>query len=242
MKKGIALILTLIVTAALLGGCAPTDPGANADDFIPTVMVKDTLYYGTGHESDITGRCGVPDGQIMSTVDSSKTPTKDNQSNFGTGYEYQFVDEDSIDVYTNEKWMRFEKDPEVNAGDNTAEPDAWGIRLSASAVTPTGLTLLCEQSGGHATGELQTGSKYWLETRSDHQWVPVNPLSEEEIFWTAIAYLIPKNDSVEWEVKWEQLYGALPAGTYRIGKEINDFRKTADYDTNNYYAEFEIKD
>lgn len=31
-----------------------------------------------------------------------------------------------------------------------------------------------------------------------------------------------------------------PAGKYRIGKEIMDFRSTGDYDTNTYYANFEV--
>ena len=49
------------------------------------------------------------------------------------------------------------------------------------------------------------------------------------------------NDSREFELNWEWLYGKLPAGTYRIGKEIMDFRETGDYDTEWYYTEFEIK-
>ena len=73
------------------------------------VMVNGELYFDTGRESDITGRCGVMDGEIDSTVDSTQIPTEDNQSNFGSGYGYQFVDENSIDVCINEKWMRFEK-------------------------------------------------------------------------------------------------------------------------------------
>lgn len=48
------------------------------------------------------------------------------------------------------------------------------------------------------------------------------------------------NDSCEWEVNWELLYGVLAEGKYRIGKEITDFRDTGDYDSAIYYAEFEI--
>ena len=43
-----------------------------------------------------------------------------------------------------------------------------------------------------------------------------------------------------WEIDWNWLYGELPAGKYRIGKEIMDFRGTGDYDTSIYFAEFEI--
>lgn len=75
----------------------------------PMVMVDGELYYDTGRESDITGRCGVMDGEIDSEVDGTEVPVKDNQSNFGTGFGYQRVDENSIDVYMNEKWIRFER-------------------------------------------------------------------------------------------------------------------------------------
>lgn len=78
-------------------------------DLHPMVMVNGELYYDTGRESDLTGRCGVMDGEITSEVDGTQVPAEDNQSNFGSGYGYQFVDENSIDVYVNEKWIRFEK-------------------------------------------------------------------------------------------------------------------------------------
>lgn len=76
----------------------------------PMLMINGELYFDTNHESDINGRCGVIDGEISSTVGGSEIPTQDNQSNFGTGYEYQFIDENNIDIYMNKKWMRFEKE------------------------------------------------------------------------------------------------------------------------------------
>lgn len=95
-----AIILTKPATS--------TDDDAIRTDLIPMLMVDGKLYYDTGKESDIIGRCGVMDGEITSTVDGSEIPTKDNQSNFGEGYGYQFVSQNSIDVYINEKWIRFE--------------------------------------------------------------------------------------------------------------------------------------
>ena len=54
--------------------------------------------------------------------------------------------------------------------------------------------------------------------------------------------MVPSNTETEWEVNWTRLYGELPAGTYRIGKSIMDFRGTGDYDTKTYYAGFDIVD
>ena len=59
-------------------------------DLIPMVMVNGILYLDTGHESKIEARCGVMDGEITSQVDGNKQPSVDDQSNFGTGYGYQY--------------------------------------------------------------------------------------------------------------------------------------------------------
>ncbi|RCX19338.1 hypothetical protein DFR58_10383 [Anaerobacterium chartisolvens] len=80
-----------------------------AYDKIPMVMAGGQLYCDTGKESTITARCGVMDGEITSTVEGTQIPTKNDQSNFGTGYGYQFVTDGQIEVYINNKWFIFEK-------------------------------------------------------------------------------------------------------------------------------------
>lgn len=259
MKKHILLLIIITGMTLISAGCGqnipapgsdgPSEPNAaesgavmGAEKFLhdrrPMVMVKGELYYDTGRESDIDARCGVMDGEIISTVDGTEIPTEDNQSNFGSGYEYQFVDENNIDIVINQKWIRFKKE---TGGVEASSEDRWGIQFSASDITASGLTLICSQSGGQPTGDLQTGSPYWVEVWIDNQWVPVEMLpSEYERAWTAEAYIIPMNDSTEWVVNWVWLYGELSAGNYRIGKEVMDFRGSGDYDTNTYYANFEI--
>ena len=118
----------------------------------------------------------------------------------------------------------------------------WGISLSVENVSSTGLTLKCTQSGGRPKGELQTGSWFVLEIwTQEYGWREVDYLPHEyEIAWTQEAWIIPMNDTCEWEVNWEWLYGELPEGKYRIGKEIMDFRDAGDYDSTIYYADFEI--
>ena len=77
---------------------------------IPMVMVDDEIYYATGYESILEGRCGVMDGEITSSVDGSEKPTENNQSNFGTGYGYQFTSEDTIEIQMEDgKWYVYEK-------------------------------------------------------------------------------------------------------------------------------------
>ncbi len=115
----------------------------------------------------------------------------------------------------------------------------WGLTLSVKDVTPSGLTLVCTQSGGEMTGELQTGSDYKLIVLKE-AWEDV-PTIIEDYGWDMIAYGISKNDVTEFKYNWEWLYGKLPAGTYRMVKGFTEFRETGDYDNFDYWVEFEIK-
>lgn len=77
-------------------------------DRIPMVRVNNKLYYDTGRESTVSGRCGNMDGEITSTVDGTEIPMENNQSNFGSGFGYQYGADDTLEIYMNEKWFVFE--------------------------------------------------------------------------------------------------------------------------------------
>lgn len=53
-----------------------------------------------------------------------------------------------------------------------------------------------------------------------------------------MSRLIFTDGTIEVETNWEETYGELPAGIYRIGKEVTDFRGTGDYDKEMLCAEF----
>ncbi|MCI7182227.1 MAG: hypothetical protein MSA26_17005 [Lachnospiraceae bacterium] len=75
---------------------------------IPMVMVDGKLYLDTGMESSVEARCGVMDGEITSSVDGTKKPTQDGESNFGTGYGYRYgPQEGTIEIFMNKKWWVF---------------------------------------------------------------------------------------------------------------------------------------
>lgn len=131
---------------------------------------------------------------------------------------------------------------ENTEGIQTLEVNEWGLTLHAKDVTSEGMMLVCTQSGGSPTGELNTGSYYSLEKNVEGVWRVVEYTKDMEIGWTAEAWIIPMNDTVEWEEDWEWLYGNLEPGHYRIGKEITDFRASGDFDKAMYYAEFEIEE
>lgn len=118
--------------------------------------------------------------------------------------------------------------------------DPWGVALTVKDVTPIGLTIVCTQSGGTDVTQLNSGEVYWLEELNGDHWHECQVVFDGNYSFTMEAWTIPLNDSVEWDTDWEWLYGELGPGTYRIAKEIMNFRGTGDYDTSVYYAEFTI--
>lgn len=80
------------------------------NDRIPMVMADGAMYYDTGRESTVTGRCGVMDGEISSAVERTEVPSENNQSNFGAGYGYQWGSaEGTLEVCIDGKWMVFKR-------------------------------------------------------------------------------------------------------------------------------------
>ena len=83
---------------------------APLNDRIPMVMADGAMYYDTGRESTVTGRCGVMDGEITSAVERTEVPSENNQSNFGAGYGYQWgPEEGTLEVCMDGKWVVFER-------------------------------------------------------------------------------------------------------------------------------------
>lgn len=164
-------------------------------DLIPMVMVNGTLYLDTGHESKIEARCGVMDGEITSQVDGSKQPTVDDQSNFGTGYGYQYgATEGTIELFMNGKWWIFateEARQKIQFPSIEDEFSKFYLTIGAEGVKSIELTMP-NASGGceNADGSLfKKGERIWLENLdgySDLCGLTITALGEnDEIIWTA---------------------------------------------------------
>ena len=164
-------------------------------DLIPMVMVNGTLYLDTGHESKIEARCGVMDGEITSQVDGSKQPTVDDQSNFGTGYGYQYgTTEGTIELFMNGKWWIFateEARQKIQSPSIEDELSKFYLTIGAEGVKSIELTMP-NASGGceNADGSLfKKGERIWLENLdgySDLCGLTITALGEnDEIIWTA---------------------------------------------------------
>lgn len=85
------------------------------------VMIKSKLYKDTG-EINKNMTCGTMDGKILTTVDAKEMPKKNNESNFGIGYEYQIGAEDgSITVKIDDKCLIFKEVKEEKKDEKTEE-------------------------------------------------------------------------------------------------------------------------
>lgn len=80
---------------------------AAAPDNRRAVRIDGVLYYDTGTVSDSKARCGTPDGVITDTTAADALPTEDGQSNFGTGYGYQFAADGTVEVEIDGEYVIF---------------------------------------------------------------------------------------------------------------------------------------
>lgn len=108
MRRTIAFVLAWLILIGLTAcGEEEAAPGA----LPPQVMIDGIIYADTGRESTTTSRRTDFDGEITSTVSGDKQPTENDQSNFGTGFGYQFGEQEgTVDLYINGKWWLYATD------------------------------------------------------------------------------------------------------------------------------------
>ena len=88
--------------------------------------------------------------------------------------------------------------------------------------------------------ELQYGDWYDIQVHQNGNWYSL-PLIIDNAAYHDIAYLVQNQTTSVWEINWSYFYGELPAGKYRIVKDIIDLREPGDYTKYYLAVEFEIK-
>ncbi len=79
----------------------------------------------------------------------------------------------------------------------------------------------------------QYGNPYEIEIKKDGEWHKINA----ELFFTMPAFHLSAKESIEIKLDWENEYGKLPKGTYRIIKEIDYEYEEGKYETFNVAVE-----
>ncbi len=205
-----------------------------------TLSLKEALAYGKVTIDGIIAECN----RLANIGEISETQYKDGGSSL-----YDFGDFKVIKYHTldgNRDVYIGTSDMDINAKNATALCIGaylwkdWGLRLEARDITPVGMVVVFKQLGGNTSGVLQTGEAFWLERKDGNKWVAVDTLPCIDYAFNMVAYSIDSEEGTALGTDWHWLYGELEAGSYRIAKEVMDFRGTGDYDEQIYYAYFEI--
>ena len=161
--------------------------------------------------------------EITVVYDGSMKTT--SSKSFGKVYEIFFVDEYGTT--------------------RTAFPqqNEYGLSLWVENVTPTGLTLTWSQSGVQLANELMSGVSYnTLEVNTGYGWKTVEPLVA--VGNLSIGVPIGMNETMSYDINWEEEYGVLEPGFYRIGKEVTVLSTDGNWKNDKkimLYAEFMIR-
>ena len=83
----------------------------------------------------------------------------------------------------------------------------------------------------------QYGDPYEIEIKKDGEWHKINI----ELYFDMPAFQLSAKESKEIELDWENGYGKLANGTYRIIKEIDYEYEKQKYETFNVAVEFTIE-
>ena len=129
------------------------------------------------------------------------------------------------------------------AAKSNSEPIDWGLTLTVDDVTPTGMTLVMDQSGGNYKGQIEYCSCLILQVRSGGDWVGV-PYVQDDVACDLDPDNVRPNAMTRMVEDWECLYGALPDGHYRYIKEFTEFDRdnTGPDRSVKFYVEFVITD
>ena len=88
----------------------------------------------------------------------------------------------------------------------------------------------------HSDKNFQYGNTYEIEIKKDGEWHKINV----ELNFTMPAFQLSARENKEIEINWENGYGKLVNGTYRIIKEIDYEYEEGKYKSFNIAVEFTI--
>ena len=111
----------------------------------------------------------------------------------------------------------------------------WGLHLSATDVSSTGLTLTLQRYDSEREEELTTGNDYWVQRKTLFGWEDLQTIDGVIVENYPIGLEMQEGDEQVWELDWETIFGKLTPGIYRISKQsiADDYGK---------YSEEEIKE
>ncbi len=114
-------------------------------------------------------------------------------------------------------------------------PNGWGITLSMSGdACESGGTLCVNKTGSQKgendentiVGDVWTGEAYTIEKLNGSDWEDIEPIADET--WDDVGIILEDGKSRNFVMSWNNLYGKLSIGTYRLGKTFYAKQKGTD--------------
>lgn len=206
-------------------------------DYPAMIMVDNILYYDSG-EISTELRCGMADGQITDMVNGE--PTQNNQSNFGTGYGYQYG-AGTIEVCIDDEWhifIPYEKNPtrdwntlseeERMELDPTYQGSAEGNALMKNASPDTSALALYLYDGKTITRWFlfdNTAEKEAINEISSISAVKADGWSPEQIKLPVYGLEIGNTEGWDIQAAWSNGYWIAQDGTvYRFDYDFEALR------------------
>lgn len=108
------------------------------------------------------------------------------------------------------------------------------LTVKEKTLTETGATLILKND---SDVDVQYGNPYEMEIKKDGEWHKINV----ELNFTLPAFILKSKETKELELNWENGYGKLASGDYRIVKSIDIEKEDGTFDTFYVSAEFIIE-
>lgn len=180
-------------------------------NYPPMVKVAGVVYVDTGYENAMA-TCGTADGKIKTAVDGAKKPARDDQSNFGTGYDYQFREKGYMNVRLNNRWILF-KDLNLKSDDDRIPK--WVAHFTAKVIHAEEDSLLVEAT------EVDDGF-YFKPRLTKPIALPIDNLDHEKDGFVSTEGLEGKTVVVYFggEIKNAEPESSVPIGFERVYKII----------------------
>jgi len=118
----------------------------------------------------------------------------------------------------------------------------WGLKISASDISSSGLKLTLKRSNGEKNERLLTDDSYWLQKWTLFGWKNIDTVGGEGIVSIGVASYVENGGELNWNINWERDFGKLLPGIYRINKKVESSSSGSDIDEYNkeLYATFVV--
>ncbi len=125
---------------------------------------------------------------------------------------------------------------EFNIGDKSdiiiSESDVT-MSIKDGTLTNTGATIILTNNSNR---DFQYGNPYEIEIKKDGEWHKINV----KLNFTLPSFGLKAKETKELKLNWENGYGKLASGNYRIVKSIDYESEKGKYESFNVTAEFNI--